>query len=250
MFTSAFFRTPAQPGDRDGPASTHRRLLHLKEHLPVEGVLQDQPDLLFALLEYAALTDSALFYSLFIHHCQTIGAIRNLCRRRDDLADVRDRLVSVEAVGAFATTEVGWGRSNYDLRTTAVYDRATHEFVLTTPDADAAKFSSGTVTGDFPRLGVVSARLEAGPDSGTAMFLVPLWDANGPCDGVRITKHAIGLGAVTDVALWRFTSGAVGMRQGRMSRAAPGITRCRWSTSSTSGRLWLGWGVVGVWGGV
>ncbi|MFJ4153083.1 acyl-CoA dehydrogenase [Streptomyces galbus] len=205
LFTADSFPAPAEPGERNGHAAAYRRLLHISEQLPVQGPLTDHPDLLFALLEYAALTDPALFYALFIHHCQTIGAIQTLCQGRDDLSDVLDKLVAAEVIGAFATTEVGRGRSNYALRTEAVYDLAAHEFVLTTPDAAAAKISSATVGGDFPRLGVVSARLQViGRDWGTAMFLVPLSDADGPCDKVRIKARAIASGTAPGSALISF----------------------------------------------
>ena len=117
------------------------------------------------------------------------------------------RIASLELPGCYAMTETGHGSNVRDLRTTATYDPAAREFVITTPDADARKDYIGNAA-LHGRMATVFARLlvpargpdsplgadassQAGPappeDHGVHPFLVPIRDSTGATlTGVRI----------------------------------------------------------------
>lgn len=101
--------------------------------------------------------------------------------------------------GCFAMTETGHGSDVQGLRTTAVYDPATQEFVVHTPDESARKDYIGNAARDG-RLAVVFARLVTdGKDRGVHALLVPVRDETGRTSpGVSITDGGpkAGLGGV------------------------------------------------------
>ena len=97
------------------------------------------------------------------------------------------RIASLELPGCYAMTETGHGSNVRDLRTTATYDPAAREFVITTPDADARKDYIGNAA-LHGRMATVFARLlVGGEDHGVHAFLVPIRDATGATlAGIRI----------------------------------------------------------------
>src|SRR5689334_613148 len=66
------------------------------------------------------------------------GAILQLGTKRHHDAYLQD-LVSAQLMGCFAMTETGHGSNVQALGTTATYDLATREFVITTPDDHSRK---------------------------------------------------------------------------------------------------------------
>jgi acyl-CoA oxidase len=90
-------------------------------------------------------------------------------------------------LGCFAMTESGHGSDVQRLRTTAVYDPATEEFVVHTPEPTARKDYIGNAARDG-RVAVVFAQLETrGEAHGVHALLVPLRDDDGrPVPGVTI----------------------------------------------------------------
>ncbi|WP_327255770.1 acyl-CoA dehydrogenase [Streptomyces sp. NBC_01244] len=190
VFADPVFDRPADLSDSARCALTYRRLKHLNDRLGLAEPLLEDRERLFAVVEHAALADPSLFYAVFLHHCTTMGAIRDFGGGREDLADVVRSLVDMDSIGALMMTEVGRGNSNAAIRTEAVYDARREEFVLRTPDAAAVKFPPGVST-PVPRTAVVSARLVAdGIDRGLFFFVVPIRDADGqPCAGVRIAPQ-------------------------------------------------------------
>ncbi len=132
------------------------------------------------------------------------GAIRHLgtaAHHERYLRDVMDGAL----LGCFAMTETGHGSDVQSLRTTATYDPATEEFVICTPDDDAAKNYIGNAARDG-RMAVVFAQLEtAGDGHGVHALLVPIRDADGrPAPGVRIADDGLkaGLNGVDNGKIW------------------------------------------------
>ncbi|RCV56838.1 acyl-CoA dehydrogenase family protein [Marinitenerispora sediminis] len=115
------------------------------------------------------------------------------------------KIMSVELPGCFAMTETGHGSDVQRLRTTAEYDRAAEEFVVTTPDEAARKDYIGNAARDG-RMAVVFAQLVTrGERHGVHALLVPIRDEAGrPLPGVRIEDCGpkAGLNGVDNGRLW------------------------------------------------
>ncbi|HET6153880.1 MAG TPA: acyl-CoA dehydrogenase [Marmoricola sp.] len=126
------------------------------------------------------------------------GAILQLGTQRHHDAYLAD-LVAAEVLGCFAMTETGHGSNVQALGTTATYDLATREFVITTPDESSRKDYIGNAA-EHARLAVVFAQLEIGGQSqGVHAFVVPIRDEKGrPLPGVRTEDDGrkIGLNGV------------------------------------------------------
>ncbi|WP_414167466.1 acyl-CoA dehydrogenase [Streptoverticillium reticulum] len=186
LFTDAFF-APAHRADGPSPASPYLGLRHLQSRLGDQRPLLADHARLRAVLELSAMTDPRLFFAMFLHHCMAIGVALDFGAPHEDVA----RLASGQWIGAALMNETGHGNSSSAIRTQAVFDPAAREFVLHTPTPEAAKRPANVGLDGFARLAVVSARLRAGgADRGTALFLVPLRDENGPCEGVTIEPLA------------------------------------------------------------
>jgi acyl-CoA oxidase len=114
------------------------------------------------------------------------GAVQLLGTRRHHERYLRD-IMDVALPGCFAMTETGHGSDVQHLRTTATYDPAAGEFVITTPDETARKDYIGNAARDG-RMAVVFAQLIAdGAGRGVHALLVPIRDADGhPMPGVTI----------------------------------------------------------------
>ncbi|MFD9698047.1 hypothetical protein [Lentzea sp. NPDC059081] len=187
--------------DPDDPAAPYRGLRELQSRLGDEQPLLADPPLLRSVLELSAVVDPRLFFAMLLHHCVATGAALDHGAGEEDL----HALVSARWIGAALMNEQGFGNSSARIRTEAVYDPATREFVLTTPVPEAAKHPAAVALPGFARLGVVSARLlVGGADSGTALFLVELRDEDGPRAGVTITPHAGTAPVPMDFASIRF----------------------------------------------
>jgi acyl-CoA oxidase len=114
-------------------------------------------------------------------------------------------MMTLDLPGCFAMTETGHGSDVQSLRTTATYDPAREEFVVTTPDDEARKDYIGNAAVDG-RVAVVFAQLVTGGESqGVHALVVPIRDEAGrPCPGVRIEDCGLkgGLNGVDNGRLW------------------------------------------------
>jgi acyl-CoA oxidase len=114
------------------------------------------------------------------------GAVQLLGTRRHHERYLRD-IMDLTLPGCFAMTETGHGSDVQHLRTTATYDAASREFVISTPDEAARKDYIGNAARDG-RMAAVFAQLVAdGAARGVHALLVPIRDADGqPMPGVTI----------------------------------------------------------------
>jgi acyl-CoA oxidase len=114
-------------------------------------------------------------------------------------------MITLDLPGCFAMTETGHGSDVQSLRTTATYDEATQEFVVSTPDDAARKDYIGNAARDG-RLAVVFAQLVSrGENHGVHALVVPIRDEAGqPVPGVRIEDcgNKGGLNGVDNGRLW------------------------------------------------
>ena len=108
-------------------------------------------------------------------------------------------------LGCFAMTETDHGSNVRDLETMAVYNRATQEFVVTTPHDGARKDYIGNAA-KHGRAAVVFARLVVGgEDHGVHALIVPLRNEAGEMlPGIRIEDCGpkIGLEGVDNGRIW------------------------------------------------
>ncbi|MHC5904295.1 acyl-CoA dehydrogenase family protein [Streptomyces sp. S6] len=136
----------------------------------------------------AAVRRPALHLALANHYVLCLNAVVSFGARDDAcLTPAREALERGAAKGVFLVTEVGRAGSHLGARTTAEFDPGTREFVIDTPDADAAKFS-GVRPDEVPAFGAVIARtVVGGVDRGTFAFLVDLTDGERATPGVEFS---------------------------------------------------------------
>lgn len=122
------------------------------------------------------------------------GAIQRLGTTKHHEAYL-GRIASFELPGCFAMSELGHGSDVRNLRTQALYDPETHEFVITTPDENARKDWIGNAAA-HGRAAVVFAQLETqGEDRGVHAFVVPIRGDDGTdLPGVTITDCGAKMG--------------------------------------------------------
>ncbi len=131
------------------------------------------------------------------------GAILMLGTERHHDAYLAD-LVSGRLIGCFAMTETGHGSNVQALGTTATYDPATDEFVVTTPDEISGKDYIGNAA-LHAEVAVVFAQLEvAGESHGVHAFVVPIRAHGRVLPGVRVEDDGpkMGLNGVDNGRLW------------------------------------------------
>ncbi|HEY2238805.1 MAG TPA: acyl-CoA dehydrogenase [Streptosporangiaceae bacterium] len=115
------------------------------------------------------------------------GAVQLLGTERHHRKYLRD-IIDLSLPGCFAMTETGHGSDVQHLGTTASYDPARGEFVVSTPGPGARKDYIGNAARDG-RMAVVFAQLIVdGTSHGVHALLVPIRNSDGqPCSGVTIS---------------------------------------------------------------
>lgn len=190
---------PAHRGHR-----ARQTLRRLAETLPpVQETLHD-PNLLAALSACAAVADPPMYMTALSHYTLCLRSIISLAGDTKELQPQLDALEEGRSKGVYLVTEVGDADSHLGIRTTARFDSERREFILTTPDPGAMKFSGVSALGG-PQTAVVCARVQvAGADRGVFSFTVDLCDEQGPMPGVSISSRLEVSSLPLDYALVRF----------------------------------------------
>uniref|UniRef100_A0A8B9T264 Acyl-coenzyme A oxidase n=1 Tax=Anas platyrhynchos TaxID=8839 RepID=A0A8B9T264_ANAPL len=122
----------------------------------------------------------------FLHCGVFAGTILSASNR---FADLLGKVFNMEIFGCFALTELSHGTNTKGIRTTATFDRSTQEFIINTPDFEAAKFWVGNM-GKHATHAVVYAQLYTpdGQCQGLHSFIVQIRDIKTllPMPGVMV----------------------------------------------------------------
>ena len=111
---------------------------------------------------------------------------------------------SLESIGCFGLTELGYGNNAAEMQTTATYDEKEKEFILNTPSSLARKYwiTNGALHAHFC---IVFARLIIKDnDEGIHAFLVPIRDIElNVINGVSIWDmgHKIGINGIDNASI-------------------------------------------------
>ncbi|MCG8928050.1 acyl-CoA dehydrogenase [Lentzea sp. CC55] len=206
LFSAGLFDHVEGRSPAENAALVYRRLRHVNAELgPAREFVTGDLDRFLVLHEWAGVLDPTLVSVLTIHYNLCLGAVLELGDDRPELAAVADELARMDSVGVFLATELGYGNNVAEMRTRAVYDRSTDEFVLTTPSHEARKFMPNTGLDGVPKIAVVLARLEIdGTDEGVFPFVARIRDENGPCPGVDVQPLGDKPGLALDNAVTTF----------------------------------------------
>jgi acyl-CoA oxidase len=132
------------------------------------------------------------------------GAVLHLGTRKHHEAHLSD-ITSLRLPGCFAMTETGHGSNVQQLGTTATYDQAAGEFVISTPDDAARKDYIGNAARDGRMAAVFAQLIVGGEPRGVHALLVPLRDDDdNVLPGIRIEDCGakLGLDGVDNGRIW------------------------------------------------
>uniref|UniRef100_A0A8C9EJG5 Acyl-coenzyme A oxidase n=1 Tax=Pavo cristatus TaxID=9049 RepID=A0A8C9EJG5_PAVCR len=123
----------------------------------------------------------------FFLHCGVFGGTILSASKR--FADFAKKIYNMEIFGCFALTELSHGTNTKGIRTTATFDHNTQEFIINSPDFEAAKFWVGNM-GKHATHAVVYAQLYTpdGQCQGLHSFIVQIRDTKTllPMPGVMV----------------------------------------------------------------
>jgi len=176
-------------------------------HFPVEYGGRGDFGATVAAFETTAYGDQSVLVKIGVQFGLFGGAVLNLGTKVHHDAYLHD-LANGSLMGCFAMTETGHGSNVQAIGTVARFDRATQEWVITTPDDVSRKDYIGNAA-RHAEMAAVFAQLELdgpdGPEShGVHCFLVPLRKDGQVLPGIRIEDCGakMGLNGVDNGRIW------------------------------------------------
>ncbi|CAK4626871.1 unnamed protein product [Aphanomyces euteiches] len=156
------------------------------------------PHNIYAAHEIAGLTNPSMATKMTVQFNLFGGTVLKLGTEKHHERFV-EGIDSLDSVGCFGLTELGYGNNAVEMETTAVYDPKTDEFIINTPTILAQKYWI-TNSAVHAKWVVVFAQLQIqGEEHGIHAFLVRIRDENMKlCDNVRVEDmgHKMGCNGV------------------------------------------------------
>ncbi|KAG8453452.1 hypothetical protein GDO86_000181 [Hymenochirus boettgeri] len=184
-----FHRHPGQ----DLSMEKYRELTFLRckrifeyDFLPLQELFE-KPQKMLTLITCLGMYDWSLGAKYFLNSQVFSGAVGNAGSEKHN--HFLKQVQNMEIFGCFALTELSHGSNTKAIRTTAIFDTSTKEFIINSPDFEAAKFWVGNM-GKTATHAVVYAQLYTsdGQCHGLHSFVVQIRDLNTllPMPGVMV----------------------------------------------------------------
>ena len=163
----------------------------------------DNPKRIFTAHEIVGQMDGSAATKLTVQFNLFGGTLLNL-GNNDLHSQYLKEIDSLESIGCFGLTELGYGNNAAEMQTTATYDEKEKEFILNTPSSLARKYwiTNGALHAHFC---IVFARLIIKDnDEGIHAFLVPIRDKElNVINGVSIWDmgHKIGINGIDNASI-------------------------------------------------
>ena len=155
-----------------------KRLQKVCDHKMISVLdFKNNPHRIFSVHEAVGMMDGSVATKMTVQFNLFGGTILKLgTKKHHDI--LLDSIDSLQSVGCFGLTELGYGNNAVEMKTTATYDAETKEFVIHTPEVAARKYwiTNGAIHAHYV---VVFAQLmNKGENEGIHGFLVRIRDEN------------------------------------------------------------------------
>ncbi|KAI3425022.1 hypothetical protein D9Q98_008403 [Chlorella vulgaris] len=166
---------------------------------------RSDPMKIFAAHECAAFADVSMATKMTVQFNLFGGTVLKLGTQKHHDLLLRG-ITTLDDIGCFALTELGFGNNAVEMETTATFDVDADEFIIHTPSTLGQKFWITNSATDAHWAVVFAQLLIKGTNQGIHGFLVPIRNKQDmrPCCGVRIEDmgHKMGCNGVDNGKLW------------------------------------------------
>jgi len=131
------------------------------------------PDKIFAAHELSGLVDGAMATKMTVQFNLFGGTVLKLGTDRHH-GKFLDQIDTVNQIGCFGLTELGYGNNAVEMETTAIYDEASQEWIINSPSTLSQKYWITNSAVDAQWCVVFAQTIVKGSNNGIHGFLVPI----------------------------------------------------------------------------